>query len=148
LRTRWSEVNDSDIAREAGEALDRAVDVPGSVKAVVHDHVVTLTGDVDWQFQRSAADRAVRYAKGVTSLLNLVKIRPAVMVSGVKSSITSALVRTARLESRNIRVTTGAEGVVTLHGTVRSWAERREAEQACWAAPGVIEVVNDLHIEY
>ena len=148
VRTPWSEINDSDIAREAGEALERAIDVPDSVKAVVHDHVVTLTGTVAWHYQRSAADRAVRYAKGVTSLLNLVKILPVSMVSEVKSSITSALVRNARVETRNIRVTTEAGGVVTLHGTARSWSERGEAEQACWAAPGVTEVVNDLRIEY
>lgn len=69
------------------------------------------------------------------------------MPSGVTASITSALVRAARLESKNIRVTTEVGGVVTLHGAVRSWADRHEAEQACWAAPGVTEVVNDLLIE-
>lgn len=140
--------NDSDVARECGEALERAIDVPGSVKASVQDHAVTLSGAVDWNYQRETAERAVRHTKGVTEVVNLVMIRPATMAPGASAAITSALVRHAQLESRRITVTTDGEGLVIIKGTVRSWAERREAEQACWAAPGVTGVTNQLRIDY
>lgn len=140
--------NDSDIAREAGEALERAVDVPESVKASVHDHMVTLSGVVDQRYQWVAAERTVHHVKGVSGVLNLVTIRPVAMASGVEAAITAALVRKARLESRNITVTIAAGGLATLEGTVRSWAECLDAEEACWAAPGVMEVSNRLQIEY
>jgi len=140
--------NDSDIAREAGEALERAVDVPESVMASVHDHVVTLSGEVDSRHQWAAAERTVHRTRGVTGVLNLITIRPVAMASGVEAAITAAFVRNARLESRNITVTTSAGGLATLNGTVRSWAECSDAEEACWAAPGVMEVSNRLQIEY
>jgi len=148
VRSSWGAASDTDLAREAGEAIDRAVDVPGSVKVAVHGNVVTLSGKVDRQFQREAADRAVHYIKGVTGVFNLLTIRPVAMVSGVKAAITAAFVRNARLESRHITVTVDSGGGATLEGTVRSWAESRQAEHACWAAPGVVDVTNDLRIEY
>jgi len=141
----WS-ANDTDIAREAAEALERATDVPASVKATVHEHAVTLTGVVDWHFQRKAAERAVRHIKGVTGVFDTVTIRPTVMASGAKAAIMSALVRNARLESKHITVTPGADGLVTLEGSVGSWAERRQAELACWSAPGVMDVTTHLRI--
>lgn len=146
VRTSWS-VNDSDVAREAGEALERAVDVPDAVTALVHDRVITLAGTVNWNYQRIAAERAVRHAKGVTGVVNRIMIRPVAVASGVKAAITSALVRNARLESKHITVTTDG-GVVTLDGSVRSWSERHDATQACWAAPGVVDVIDNLTIRY
>ncbi|MBN9096674.1 MAG: BON domain-containing protein [Pseudonocardia sp.] len=140
--------NDSDIAREAGEALRRAVDVPESVQASVHDHVVTLSGVVDSRHQWVAAERTVHRTRGVTGVLNLVRIRPVAMASGVEAAITAAFVRHARIDSRDVTVTTAAGGLVTLEGTVRSWAESQDAEEACWAAAGVTEVSNRLLIEY
>jgi len=136
VRTTWGRANDTDIAREAGEALERAIDVPDSVKATVNGTVVTLSGAVDWRYQRGAAERAVRYPKGVTDVTNLVTIRAAAMAAGVEAAITGALVRSARTETKHIRVTVGPDGLATIAGAVRSWAERREAEHACWAAPG------------
>ena len=147
VHTTWS-ANDTDIAREAAEALERATDVPESVKATVHEHAVTLTGVVDWHYQREAAERAVRHTKGVTGVLDTVTIRPSAMPSDVKAAITSALVRNARLESKHITVTPGPDGLVTITGSVGSWAERRQAEQACWSAPGVMDVTNHLRIQY
>lgn len=147
VRSARGPVNDTDLAREAGEALDRAVDVPGSVKVAVHGNVVTLSGAVDRQFQREAAERAVRYVKGVTGIFNLLTIRPVAMVAGAKAAITAAFVRNARLDSRHLTVTIDGGGRATLEGTVRSWAESRQAEHACWAAPGVVDVINDLRVE-
>lgn len=140
--------NDTDIAREAGEALDRAVDVPaGSVTASVHDHSVTLSGQVPWNYQREAAGRAVRYLRGVTNLDNAVSIRPEVSAKDIEGSISAALVRTARAEAQDTVVTADTAGTVTLAGTVHSMTERRAAEYAAWSAPGVADVVNHLRIQ-
>jgi osmotically-inducible protein OsmY len=141
----WSKVNDSDIAKEAGEALDRAIDVPSAVNAIVHDHVITLSGTVGWQFEREAAARTVRYLKGVSGVTNHITVTPSVSAAGVNHSITAALVRSAQLEGRAITVTAN-DGAVTLEGTVRSWAERHQAEATAWAAPGVTTVHNYLHV--
>lgn len=111
VRSTWAAVNDTDIARETGEALDRAVDVPpGAVTASVHDHEITLSGTVTWEFQRRAAARAVKYLKGVTAVHNHVTLRPAAAAKGIKRSINSALVRNAQLDSNHIEVTTGPTG--------------------------------------
>lgn len=148
VRHREGAPNDADIAREASEALERAVDVPrDAVKAVVKDHTITLSGTVHWQYQREAAERAVRYLRGVTAVSDKIALKTVPMVSGVKKAINSALVRNAQLDSNNIRVTSSPEGVVTLKGIVQSAAERRQAQYAAWSAPGVNAVVNELRIE-
>jgi osmotically-inducible protein OsmY len=148
VRSTWGALNDTDIAREASEALQRAVDVPDTVKATVHDHVLTLSGDAAWQYQRAGAARAVRYLKGVRNVLNAVTIRPTAAVADIKTAIGAALLRNARIENEHITVTTGTAGAVTLEGTVHSWAERRQAEHAAWSAPGVTEVTNHLRIDH
>lgn len=147
VRDIWGGANtDADIAREAGEALQGAVDVPSdSVRAVVADHCITLSGPVTWHYQREAAERAVRYLKGVTGVYNTVKIKPTVSASGLKTAISAAFVRNAQLEGRNITVSAD-RGAVTLEGTVHSPAERRQANMAAWSAPGVTAVMNHLHV--
>jgi osmotically-inducible protein OsmY len=147
VRHTWGAA-DTDIAREASEALQRAVDVPDTVKATVHDHTVTLSGVVAWQYQRAAAARAVRYLKGVRNVLDTVTIGPTAVAADIKAVIGAALVRNARIENEHITVTTDTAGVVTLEGTVHSWAERRQAEHAAWSAPGVTEVVDHLRIDH
>jgi osmotically-inducible protein OsmY len=148
VRNLWMTINDTDIAREAQEALDRAVDVPaGTVKATVHGHILTLTGQVPWQFQREAAGRAVHYLRGVSDVANTVAIRPTVSTADIKSAISAALVRSARLEGKATTVTADTNGTVTLKGTVHSSSERREAERTAWSAPGVVNVHNNLRIE-
>jgi len=145
----WPAVNDTDITREASEALQRSVSVPeGMVTAAVHDHTITLAGHVPWHYQREAAEDAVRYLKGVTAVLNTVTIRPTASASGIKNAISAALVRSARTEGGNTTVTADDAGVVTLDGEVRSWSERRDAEHAAWSAPGVTDVTNRLRIQY
>jgi osmotically-inducible protein OsmY len=146
VQNSWAERTDTDVAREATEALERAVEVPpDSVKAVVHDHHITLSGEVPWHFQREAAERAVRYTRGVFGVSNTIGIRPTVSAAGLKSAITAALVRNAQLEGKDITVMTDA-GHVTLQGTVNSWSERRQADTAAWSAPGVTAVLNHLQI--
>jgi osmotically-inducible protein OsmY len=145
VHTKWTQVNDSDIAKEAGDALDRAIDVPSAVEVVVHDHLVTLSGEVAWNYEREAAERSVRYLRGIRGVLNLITIKPSVSATGVKHSISAALIRNAQLEGSRIDVI--ADGAtVTLEGTVRSWSERRQADITAWAAPGVIVVHNHLNV--
>ncbi len=138
--------NDSDIAREASEALDRSVNVPSdSVKAIVNGHFITLSGQVAWQFQREAAERSVRYLKGVTGVFNQITIKPTVSANGLKNTIGAAFVRSAQLEGKDIKVTADA-GTVTLEGSVHSWSDRRQADTSAWAAPGVTSVTNHLRV--
>lgn len=142
----WGARNDSEIAVEATDALERAVDVPSdSVKAVVRSHHITLSGEVPWHYQREAADRAVRYVRGVFGVSNSISVKPTVTPVGLKTAITAALVRNAQLEGSAITVTTDG-GHITLEGAVHSWAERRQADTAAWSAPGVTNVSNHLRI--
>jgi osmotically-inducible protein OsmY len=138
--------NDSDIARDAAEALERAGDVPSdTVKAVVTNRHIVLTGTVTWHYQREAAERAVRYVSGVFGVSNGLTLKPTVSAAGLKSSITAALVRNAQLEGSEIRVSTAA-GEITLEGSVPSWADRHEADKAAWSAPGVTAVTNLIRV--
>jgi osmotically-inducible protein OsmY len=144
VRSTWGTVSDADVAREASEALSRAIDVPSdTVTAVVHDHFVTLSGSTAWQYQREAAHRAVRYLKGVAGVVNGITIQPTVSTVGLKGAISAALVRSARLEAKDITVSADS-GNVTLEGTVHSPYERRQASAAAWSAPGVTGVTNHL----
>jgi osmotically-inducible protein OsmY len=147
VRTTFGVGNDTDVAREAGEAIERAVNVPPTVRVAVHDHVVTLSGAVTWQYQRVAAGRAVHYLKGVRDVFNLITISPGIATAGIRAEIGEALVRNAQVDGRTVTVTADSAGMVTLTGTVRSWGERRQAEQACWSAPGVLGVTDHLHVE-
>jgi osmotically-inducible protein OsmY len=146
VHSTWSSTNDTDIAREAGEALDRSVTVPDEVTASVHNHVVTLAGEVKWRFERQDAVRAVHYLKGVVDVVDGITLRPTVSAAGVKETIQAALLRNAQFEGKFITVTTEPNGHITLAGNVRSWAERRQAEQVSWSAPGVSRITNNLKV--
>lgn len=148
VHNHYGAANDTDIAHQAGQALDRAIDVPDTVKAKVRDQRITLTGTVAWHHERESASRSVRYLKGVKGVRNEVTVRPSADAPAIKSAICAALVRNAQSEGRNIAVTTDGAGTVTLTGTVGSWGERLQAEHVAWAAPGVTAVVEHLRIEY
>jgi osmotically-inducible protein OsmY len=137
---------DTDIAETAGQMLRSAVDVPSdAVTASVRDHAIALSGTVAWQYQREAAARAVMYIKGVTAVTNDISLTATAPPSGAKAAIEAAIIRNAQLNPRAITLDV-ADGDVTLRGTTRSWAERRQAEQVAWAAPGVTSVKNDLAV--
>ena len=142
----WSALNDTDIAREAGEALERAVDVPPGIKAAVHDHVVTLTGDVEWHYQRDAAARSVHYLRGVRDVLNAITVKPQVSAGDIKASIGAALVRNAVTDSSSVKVAATSGGAVSLEGTVQSFHEKNQAGRIAWSAPGVTRVNNHLRL--
>lgn len=138
---------DTEIAHATANALEWDVEVPVTgVKARVQDGWVWLEGDVEWQYQRVAAERAVRYLTGVKGVNNVLRIAPKLSVSDVKDRIQRALQRTAEVESKNISIETAADGKVVLRGTVHSFAERRDAENAGWSAPGVREVDDELAV--
>ena len=138
--------SDKDIAAAAIGALKWDFEVPaGKVKVVVNDGWVTLDGTVDWQFQRDAADRCVRYLRGVIGVTNEISIKPSAKWIDVKIKIEDAFRRNADLDARRISVVT-SDGRVTLTGTVRSWSERDAAVSSAWAAPGVTRVEDDLVI--
>jgi len=139
--------DDEDIARAAAKALEWDVWVPSKkIKVKVDSGWITLEGEVDFNFQKTAAEYEVRNltgVKGVTNLINLKKqpVKP----SDVKTKIDTALRRAAELDADRIEVEVVNDKVI-LRGEVHSWAERREAERAAWSAPGVYAVEDDLVI--
>lgn len=140
--------NDADIARSCENVLLWTTYLPkDSVKVMVEDGWVTLSGKVQWGFQRATATAAVRYLAGVRGVSDQVTIKSGVTASVVKSDIEAALKRRAVSEASGIKVAVnGSE--VTLTGKVPTWAERDAAGSAAWSSPGVSNVVDNIAISY
>lgn len=138
---------DTDVAHAVATALLLDIQVPDtSVTASVTNGWVSLVGTVTWQYQRDAAARAIRYLAGVRGVTNNIGVKPVIASpTDVSQRIESALRRSAELDSKNV-VVQASDGQVTLRGTVRSWAEREDAERAAWSAPGVRAVVDMLAV--
>jgi len=142
-----TERTDPEIAHAAVNALNGSVEVPRDrIQVKVVNGLVTLTGKVDWEYQRRAAERAVRYLWGVQALTNLISVREIPTPSDVQHRISDALKRQAEVDANQITVETSGHAV-TLRGTVRSLAEKRDAERAAWGARGVTRVENGLAVE-
>jgi len=138
--------SDEDLAGAVAHVLEWNVLVPHDrVKVKVQDGLVTLSGEVDWGYQKFTAEEAVRYLMGVVWFSNQITVKPTVKPQNIKDKIVSAFQRNALLDSRRITVETRS-GCVILSGSVRSWGERAEAQWAAWAAPGVSEVENNIII--
>jgi osmotically-inducible protein OsmY len=111
----------------------------------VQDGWITLEGQVDWNYQRLAAERSLVRLTGVKGVSNLINLKPRVVAQDIRNQIQKAFNRSAILEAQQIKVEANG-AIVTLRGNVHSWAERREAEEAAWSAPGVTSVDNRLII--
>jgi osmotically-inducible protein OsmY len=138
--------SDTEIAKAAADALEWNSLVPSDrVTVRVENGWVTLRGEVDYDYERRAADRAVRYLEGVRGVSNLITVAPRAEPKEVKKEIERSFQRMAVLDAKNITVQVDG-GEVILRGSVRSWAERHEAEKAAWAAPGTTSVKNYITV--
>jgi osmotically-inducible protein OsmY len=145
--------------KNAGRSKDREISlalilatgslVPPTERAaqlVVEDEWIDLKGNVDYQYQKDAAGDAVRVLKGVQGIRNFIIVTPSsISPRDIKEKIEKALERAAQVDAQQITVETEG-GKVTLHGDVKTWAEREEAERAAWGAPGVFEIKNNIRI--
>lgn len=138
---------DPAIARDVVEALQDALPLSyDKIKVVVADGWVTLEGEVQWHHQRVRAEDAVDRVRGVKGVSNLIHVRPRAAPAEIRRKIEDAFRRSAELDASRITVEArGSEIILT--GTVRSWAEREEAERAAWRAPGVTKVDNRIQVD-
>jgi osmotically-inducible protein OsmY len=142
-----SQRTDPDIARAAVDALAWNASVPPDrVKVKVEKGWVTLEGEVDWYYQKEAAERAVRHLTGVRGVTNLIVVAAKPAPSDVKQKIKEALQRGAQVDAEHITVEIDGHKAILL-GTVRSYAEMRDAERAARNAPGVTDVENRLTVD-
>ena len=135
---------DPEIARDAVAAIKSQLPISSEhIKVVVKNGWVTLEGQVEWQYQRSTAETAVRRIKGVKGVSNLIQLKPRAAPAEIKKKIQEAFKRNAEVDANRIMVETNG-GEVILKGTVRSWIEREEAERVAWSAPGVTKVEDHI----
>ncbi|MGZ4372596.1 MAG: BON domain-containing protein [Gaiellaceae bacterium] len=138
-------LDDTAIAEAIKHAFDWSAIIPDTVQAEVRDGGVTLRGDVEWEWQRHAAERTVRDIRGVRWISNLITVKPKVKASAIEERVAEAIKRSAELDARSIWVTTN-NGTIHLHGHVHSLHEKRVAESAAASAPGVSRVENDIAV--
>jgi osmotically-inducible protein OsmY len=139
---------DEDIAKAVVRALEWDAVVPvDKIEVTVSNGWVTLKGELEWHYQKLDVERIVRRLTGVTGVTNLITVTPRVSPQELKERIEKALVRTVETDAKNITVEVDGDAVI-LKGTVRSWAERNEAERVAWSAPGVAHVDNRITIGF
>jgi osmotically-inducible protein OsmY len=128
---------DPDIARDAIASLKAQLPISHDrIKLIVKDGWLTLEGAVEWQYQKTTAENAVRHVRGVKGVTNVISVKPKVEPTDIKRKILDAFKRNAEVDANRITVETHGSEVI-LKGTVRSWIEREEAERVAWSAPGI-----------
>ncbi len=139
---------DADIALSAKNILDWGSSFPhDTVKVMAEGGWVTLTGEVDWQFQKQAAVDSIRYLLGLKGVTNQIVIKKIAASNAIKSSVEAALKRSSRPNHQNISVE-ARDGEVTLTGNVHSFSERNAAANSAWNAPGVRDVIDNITVSY
>lgn len=140
------ERSDPDIAHAALNALKWDIEVPDErLKMKVANGWITLRGEVEWHYQRSAAERAVRSLTGVRGVSNAIVVRAIPTPADIKQRIRDMLKRQAEFDAESVTVEI-EDHTARLRGTVRSFAEKRDAERAAWQAPGVTKVESNLTV--
>lgn len=137
---------DPEIARDATNALKAELPYSSeNIKVIVKNGWLTLEGNVEWNYSRERAESAVKRVRGVKGITNSIVVKPKVAAYEIRRKIEDAFRRSAEIDASRITVEANGSEVV-LRGTVRSWAERQEAERTAWAAPGVTKVDNRITV--
>ncbi len=135
---------DADIAQAVENVLSWSSALPpGAVRVLVEGGWVTLTGEVEWHYQRQAATASVRHLLGVTGVSENITLKPVVEPGAVRADIEAALKRSAVVDAGEIKVAVSGSDV-TLSGLVHSWHERNAATHSAWGTPGVRNVIDRL----
>jgi len=143
-----TERTDTELAQAVVRALQEDAFIPiDKLDVSVSKGYVTLKGEVEWQFQKADAERVVRRLTGVKGVFNSIVVKPRLAPDELKDRIEKALIRSAETDAKRITVEVQGSKVI-LKGTVRSWAEKEEAERVAWSAAGVTEVDNQISIAY
>ena len=139
---------DGDIAAAAGEQIKWSPSIPDdAVKVTVREGWITLEGNVEWWYQKNAAENVVHYLPGVIGVSNEICINPKLSADSIESDIRAAFERSGLLDADEVVVSTSGNSV-TLRGKVRTYAEKMEADRVAWAAPGVMVVDNMLSVNW